>query len=151
MYSSSPPPSLRERESLEARLLPESNEIILVRNGELFEGLTSNFFVVTKSHQLWTAPKEHVLEGTISKMIYELAGEHAIPLLDHSPPTLSRHSDWESAFITSTSRGILPIYCLLLEDGTPIHLKADTTFLHTLQSLLSEAMRRHMTPIPHML
>jgi branched-subunit amino acid aminotransferase/4-amino-4-deoxychorismate lyase len=45
------------------------NEVILADgDGRLYEGLSSNFFVV-QDGSLVTAPSEHVLVGTVSKMV----------------------------------------------------------------------------------
>lgn len=98
---------------LEDEKLPESNEVILSDDsGYLYEGLSSNFFVIRSDGCLQTAPLTEVLAGTImrrvlekwkySEIVFEKArGEDAL--------------GWRGAFITSTSRLILPIHTIILE------------------------------------
>lgn len=83
-------------------------------DGNLYEGLSSNFFVIQQDGSLQTAPIESVLVGTIMKRVLrdwkfsEIIFEH---------PNVNEIGIWKGAFITSTSRLILPIHAIIHEKG----------------------------------
>lgn len=92
---------------------PDSNEVILVdESGRLYEGLSSNFFVIRSGDEsIQTAPLDQVLVGTVMKRI-----------LDTEPvvfefPRVEEIEKWKGAFITSTSRMILPVHQIITLDG----------------------------------
>lgn len=82
-------------------------EALLVRNGLLLEGMTSNFFYI-RDGKLGTA-REHVLLGVTRRMVLRVArrlGGLEIVFL----PLKQNHVGFLSeAFLTSSSRGIVPI------------------------------------------
>lgn len=105
----------RDRKILEDSKLPESNEIILSdAEGNLHEGLSSNFFVIRSDGSLQTAPIDSILVGTVMKRVLdhwkcsEIVFEH---------PKISEIDTWKGAFITSTSRLILPIDKIINDKG----------------------------------
>lgn len=80
--------------------------IMINKKGELLEGLSSNFFAV-KNGVMFTAEDE-VLKGSIREIIIEEVRKNKIPL--RLKPILINELDMlDEAFITSTSRGILPV------------------------------------------
>lgn len=92
---------------MEESKLPESNEIILSdRFGRLYEGLSSNFFILRSDGRLQTAPLDQVLPGTVMKRVLELEGDDNLVFEN---PKIEEIDTWKGAFITSTSRLILPI------------------------------------------
>ena len=93
---------------------PESNEIILSDDiGYLYEGLSSNFFVIRSDGCLQTAPLNEVLAGTIMKRVME-KWKHSEIVFEKA--RIEDAGGWRGAFITSTSRLILPIHAILLEN-----------------------------------
>ena len=80
----------------------------------MYEGLSSNFFVIRSDGSLQTAPIDSVLVGTVMKRALndwkcsEIVFEH---------PKISEIDTWKGAFITSTSRLILPIDKIINENG----------------------------------
>jgi branched-chain amino acid aminotransferase len=83
------------------------NEIITMSsNGIVLEGLSSNFFAV-KDDVIWTADEE-VLSGTVRNVVLELANKADYKVMLKGLP-ISELPDIDEAFVTSTSRSILPI------------------------------------------
>lgn len=97
---------VREAAALEADKAADVEEIVLLGpDGTLLEGVTSNFFAVY-SDAIWTAPSG-VLEGTVRNLLLKTCQEKGVPVRLEAPP-LSSASEWGGAFITSTSRLVLP-------------------------------------------
>lgn len=86
---------------------PKFNEVLLSENGEIYEGLTSNFACILNG-KLLTSPLNNVLPGTVLKLALEICKKLEIPV-EFRNPKISEIHEWEGAFITSTSRLILPI------------------------------------------
>ena len=83
-------------------------------NGDLLEGLSSNFFGI-KGDTVYTA-EEGVLSGTTRDFILHLASDLEIPVL-FKPIKNDEIADLDEAFISSTSRAILPVRSI---DGIPM-------------------------------
>lgn len=97
-----------ERSSPLRQALPAGvNEAIMFdQDGNLLEGLTSNFFCVIAG-EIWTA-EQGVLSGITRQLVLEAVQRLGIPLhLD--PARLSDLARMQEAFITSSSRGVLPL------------------------------------------
>jgi branched-subunit amino acid aminotransferase/4-amino-4-deoxychorismate lyase len=105
---------IQERKSLEAMKDTEYNEVLLVDNGLVYEGLSSNFAVITDKGTLQTAPNTLVLAGTVMAMIKEVAAELGIGI-EEDCPDIKGVGSWRAAFITSTSRLLLPISQLCID------------------------------------
>jgi branched-chain amino acid aminotransferase len=83
------------------------NEVIMVNDrGELLEGLSSNFFCVLLG-RVWTA-EEGVLPGITRRIVLESLDRIHFPV-SLSPLPISRVQEFSEAFITSTSRAVLPV------------------------------------------
>ena len=83
------------------------------------EGLTSNFFAV-KGEELWTN-EEGVLSGITRALVLDEAVRIELPVNFRSI-TITEIPDLEEAFITSSSRGILPVNqidWILIGSGRP--------------------------------
>jgi branched-subunit amino acid aminotransferase/4-amino-4-deoxychorismate lyase len=65
---------------------------------------------------LLTAPDEDVLAGVTQLELLKLAGEMGLPVLQRPLP-LAERVHWNEAFLTSTSRHVLPLVRI---DGQPI-------------------------------
>ena len=87
--------------------------------GRILEGLTSNFFAV-KGGELWTN-EESVLSGITRSLVLVEAVRIQLPV-NFNSITITEIPDLEEAFITSSSRGILPVKQIdriLIGNGNP--------------------------------
>lgn len=99
---------VKTRKSLEEKMENDMEETILIDKEEktLVEGLQTNFMIIHDG-VLYTAG-QHVLNGTVRQLVLEVCEANDIPYKLEAPP-LAKLSSLEAAFITSTSRLILPI------------------------------------------
>jgi len=88
-------------------------EALLVKNGGILEGLTSNFFYILGSRLsaqrgiLCTAQRD-ILLGVTRRTVIRVARERGVEVR-YSPLKLDRLPAVSEAFITSSSRGIVPV------------------------------------------
>jgi D-alanine transaminase/branched-chain amino acid aminotransferase len=86
-------------------------------NNQVAECPRANFFIVTKDARLLT-PGEHILKGITRMHVLQLAGAAAA----EGPVTLDAVKEAREAFITSTTKGVLPVTAINgfpVGDGTP--------------------------------
>lgn len=80
--------------------------ILLDADGHMLEGLAANFYVI-RDRALYTAPTDVVLPGISRQIVLEVAPP-ILPVVEVAP-----HADdlsvLDEAFITSASRGIVPV------------------------------------------
>jgi len=81
-------------------------EALLVKNGRILEGMTSNFFYI-KDGVLQTARRD-VLLGVTRRTIVRIARGIGVEV-KFNPLKLDQVSTVDEAFITSSSRGIVPV------------------------------------------
>lgn len=81
-------------------------EALLVRNGYILEGLTSNFFYI-RNGTLATAHR-NILLGVTRRMVLRLARMSELAIR-YQPLKLDLVPDQDESFLTSSSRGIVPI------------------------------------------
>jgi branched-chain amino acid aminotransferase len=88
--------------------LPEGiHEALLVNpHGEILEGLSSNFFAIYKG-EVWTA-EEGVLPGVTRSIVMDITQRLGLQVR-HQPVNAAWLGEIQGAFITSSSRGVLPI------------------------------------------
>ncbi len=90
-----------------SKSLPEHvyEGIVCNSSGELLEGFSSNFYAI-KDEKLWTAG-DHVLFGITRKIILDVTQDllrlHLFPVTFEDLPSM------EEAFLSSSSRGVVPI------------------------------------------
>lgn len=88
-------------------LPPDINEAVMVdEDGCLLEGLSSNFYAVINA-EIWTAG-EGVLPGTTRSLVLDEVIRMEIPL-HLEAPRMADIPVMSEAFLTSTSRGVLPV------------------------------------------
>jgi len=90
------------------------NELVLEKDGALYEGLSSNFFALMDG-ALYTAG-DNVLMGSVREAVLRQAAALNVPVV-LAPPRLLDVGRWEAAFVSSTSRMLLPIDELCVSDG----------------------------------
>jgi len=81
-------------------------EALLVRNGFILEGMTSNFLYV-KGGNLGTA-RQNILLGVTRRTVLRVAKRSGIKII-YMALKLERVSGLDEAFITSSTRGIVPV------------------------------------------
>jgi len=81
-------------------------EALLVKNGEILEGMTSNFFYV-KDNILHTA-QDDILLGVTRKTVIDVARGRGVEVRYESLKQ-DKLADIDEAFITSSSRGVVPV------------------------------------------
>lgn len=92
-----------------------AHEGLLHHAGFLTEGSNSNLFAVVDGVVL-TPPASEVLSGVTRDIVIALAAGNGIPLREARLP-LSELPRWREAFITSTSRHVMPVAAI---DGTAV-------------------------------
>lgn len=108
---------VRQRREYEDLKPADVNEVLLAdADGAIYEGLSSNFFALIDG-RLWTAG-EGVLLGSVREAVLRVCGREGVPV-ELSPPSLEQLERWEGAFVSSTSRLLLPVDEISLPDAEP--------------------------------
>ena len=81
-------------------------ETLMVKNGQILEGMTSNFYGV-KHGKIFTA-RQGILLGITRRCILQLARKERI-LLQYDPIRIDELEFLDEAFITSSGRGVVPV------------------------------------------
>jgi len=81
-------------------------EALLVKNGKILEGMTSNFFYV-KDNLVYTA-QDNILLGITRETVIDVARGRGVEVT-FEPLKLDQLATVDEAFITSSSRGIVPV------------------------------------------
>ncbi|HEX9840808.1 MAG TPA: aminotransferase class IV [Anaerolineales bacterium] len=97
---------ISESSSQRKRLGGQIFEILLTHNGRILEGMTSNFFYV-RDGELSTA-KHGVLSGVTREAVLTIARQAGIRVR-YKALTLREILEIDEAFITSSSRGVVPV------------------------------------------
>lgn len=98
---------IQSSQPLRSRLKEGYEEVLMVDDRlNILEGLTSNFYAVTDGVLLTAA--EGVLSGITRQTVLQLARAAGIKISLESPK-LNELRHFDEAFITSTSRGVLPV------------------------------------------
>ena len=110
---------VRQRQKTRAALGIDAYEVIICsQEGKLLEGFSSNFYAV-QDDRLYTS-LEGVLPGIMRKVVLEVAPA-VLPLVT-KPVNCDCVADLQEAFITSSTRGIIPIVKIndtVIGDGKP--------------------------------
>lgn len=108
----------------------QAHDMLLVdHTGCILEGTRSNFFAL-KNRTLFTASLDKVLNGVTRQTVIECAEKHGYALTE-TPVLLDNASDYDGAFLTHTSGGIVPIRSI------------DTITFHEVSPALKELMRAY--------
>lgn len=81
--------------------------LLISQKGTILEGTRSNFFAI-KNNVLYTPPVEEVLEGVTRQTVIATAKKAGFILKETTIPLL-QITDYDGAFLTSTSSKIIPI------------------------------------------
>ena len=101
----------------------DAAEAILHRDGEVTEASTSNVFLL-EGGALRTPPlSEAILPGITRHLVLELAEKQGLTI-DESPVMVDDLTAAETVFVTSSTRGLLPIVSIdpggIVGNGTPV-------------------------------
>ncbi|CAN8076396.1 unnamed protein product [Agarophyton chilense] len=107
-----------ERKPLQSLRSKEAYETILVGqdskgNIALLEGLVSNFFVITKDMQVYTAPTDVVLPGSTRRLVLQACTELGVSVREE-PPLLTEWRNFAIGFLTNARTWLLPVCCILV-------------------------------------
>lgn len=96
-----------QRDAASNQIPPQAYQGIIVNEaGQLLEGFSSNFYAIHDG-TLYTADESLVLSGISRKIVLEVAPS-VLPV-EQTPVTLADIASLDEAFITSTSRGVIPV------------------------------------------
>jgi branched-chain amino acid aminotransferase len=100
----------RLRESINKKLIKKQlYELILVsRQGNITEGSRSNVLFIGKDNKIYTAPESQILKGITREEVLKICKRLNFELVEKTI-TKKDLKNFDSAFITGTSPGILPI------------------------------------------
>lgn len=140
---------VRQRKSLEDEKPKDVNEVLLVEpDGHILEGMSSNFFAVTKEGALVTAG-DGILEGTVRLLMLQVCEREGITVKMEAP-RLQDVDQWEGAMVSSTSRLALPIEEFIFTDaeGNTVHTKFENdTLTRKIERLVQEEIEANSTQV----
>jgi branched-subunit amino acid aminotransferase/4-amino-4-deoxychorismate lyase len=110
-----------------AQAAGEHEGLLVDAAGNMREGASSTFYAV-QDGSLLIPPAEDILEGVTLQIVLDLADDAGIPVRRVALP-LAQRNGWDEAFLTSTSRHILPLVRL---DGAAIGAGAPGTLTEEL-------------------
>jgi branched-subunit amino acid aminotransferase/4-amino-4-deoxychorismate lyase len=94
------------------KLADDVFEVLMTKNGVILEGLTSNFYGILQ--KTLCSAQEGILPGVTRGVILELAAGEGMSIDLHAPRT---NEQFDEAFLTSSSRGVIPIISI---DGNKV-------------------------------
>lgn len=92
-------------------------EALLVRDGCVVEGTSSNVFAVIDDRITTPALRDEILAGITRGAILELAAKHDLPYTETPALAIARVKAADEIWISSSTREIYPVTCL---DGAPV-------------------------------
>lgn len=122
-------------------LLPQqqaagAEDVLFHYNGEIYETTRANFFIVTQDDTIVTAG-EGILHGITRKRLLEVAKQHYE--LELRKPTLEELGTAKEAFITSSTRLLMPV--VQVDDVTIGSGKPGSVTQHLLELMKKEVDR----------
>lgn len=97
------------RRSIKEKLKQQNaiEALLICKNGRITEGSKSNFFLI-KDNKIYTAFTENVLPGITRDYVFRICKKHNIEIIEQDI-YIENLKEFDSAFITGTSLGILPV------------------------------------------
>ncbi len=97
---------ITESASQRALLGKDVFEALLEKNGHILEGMTSNFYAVFSPQEVLMTAQKGILLGVTRRVVIRLARESGLRVVFRAPML---QSNFDEAFLTSSSRGVVPI------------------------------------------
>lgn len=150
-----------ERRALEDARAEGMAETVLVGKDEngcysLFEGLVSNVFVLTQNCDIYTAPADRVLPGSLRDCVLAACDDLGVRVVER-PIRLAEYRAFGSAFLTNARRYLHPIRSLCVAepevaDACPRkiqlpHPPETSELVDKLRVLVCQRLERCATPI----
>lgn len=132
---------LASAEERKAILSGDVYEALIVKGGYVLEGATSNFFVV-RDGKIITARK-NILLGVTRRVVLRLCRRSKLEII-YKPFRIDELDSISEAFITSSSRGIVPV---VLIDGKPVGEGRPGPVFQQLRKLYTEYFEEKAQPI----
>jgi len=133
---------IQSTQMLRQKLSSDVEEVIMVdEHNHLLEGLTSNFFAVMDGN-IYTAGEE-VLHGITRQVVLEIAQSAGLQI-NLTSPGLNDIGRCSEAFITSSSRGVLPVTEI---DHQPIGSGQPGSITRKLMELYDQSVLAEIEPI----
>ncbi|GAB4575128.1 MAG: aminotransferase class IV [Anaerolineae bacterium] len=132
---------MQQRAALQDQMAPETYEGLLTGDaGELLEGFGSNFYAIMDG-TLFTA-EEGILHGISRRIVLEIAPEilpvELKPVHKHDIPRLAE------AFLTSSSRGVIPIVRI---DSMPVGTGSPGPMTRRIAAAYDNWVENHLEPL----
>lgn len=130
-----------KRETAKSTATPAYEYLIVNEHNQLLEGFASNFYAIV-DNTLWTAPDGTVLGGISRQIALEIAP--VVLSVRHEAITITQIPALQGAFLTSSSRGIVPIVKIddhVIGDGKP------TATVQDLSAQYDAWVTHHLEPI----
>jgi D-alanine transaminase len=118
-----------------------ADEAILLANGFVREGASSNFFAVRNGGIVTHPLDEHILPGVVRDQVIGLALRSKIRV-DERPLREAELFDLDEAFLTSTTQGVMPVTEI---DGRVIRNGRRGEITGRLQEMFDQAERETVT------
>lgn len=132
---------LEKRETIKSRIPDAYEGIIVNAKGELLEGMGSNFYAF-RNGVLYTASDGLVLSG-ISRKIVQQVAPAVVPVV-YQPICLPELATLDEAFLTSSSRGVVPIVRI---DDILIGTGEVGPLTQQIQAAYDEWVTNHLEPL----
>ena len=134
-----------DRVAVEKMRLKGAAETLLVAGDDdaVLEGLVSNFYCVKGGSTLYTAPRGTVLPGSMGNLVEQLAIHLGFNIVEQSPRLQDCHA-WDTAFLTSATKPIVPIRRIVHHTSGELRTVYDAPVQHptSLFSLLTTTLRQ---------
>jgi len=150
---------VRARTSLEAAKGEDVEEVLLSvaetkgKRVRVLEGTQTNVFALI-GDVIYTAGGSDVLEGTVRRLVLEVCEKNNIRVIQEAPVLGLHERGWDGAFLTSTSRLVLPIdemeWKTEAEDGATRIVKQSfnrSDKIAMIERLVNEAVESHSSMI----
>jgi len=133
---------IQSTQKLRQKLSSDIEEVIMIdEHNHILEGLTSNFYAVMDGI-IYTAGEE-VLHGITRQIVLEIA-QRAGFQINLTSPGLNDMGRYSEAFITSSSRGVLPVSEI---DNQPIGSGQPGSVTRKLMELYDQSVVAEIEPI----
>jgi branched-chain amino acid aminotransferase len=106
---------IAESQSQRAQVGGDVCEVLLTKNGKIYEGMTSNFYAIvgrtgspTYTGNTLITARTGILLGVTRRAVLRLARGEGMGI-EYRLPRLAPRENFAEAFLTSSSRGIVPI------------------------------------------
>ena len=115
-----------------------ANEAILIRDGYVTEGNSSNVFLVKNGQLLTPKLNKHLLGGITRQLVIDIARKNNIPVLEIPIPE-NQLTQADEIWITSSTREIVPVAQL---NHHAIPLNPEASLWHTMIDLYRQHIQQ---------